>query len=44
MEAMMILSDSMLLEALDRGDLTFDPPIDRDQQVQPASIDLRLGD
>ena len=39
----MILSDAMLLESLERGELRFDPPIDRDQQVQPASIDLRLG-
>ncbi|MGN6362246.1 MAG: dCTP deaminase [Thermomicrobiales bacterium] len=39
----MILSDAMLLEAIERGELAFDPPIDLDQQVQPASIDLRLG-
>ena len=39
----MILSDAMLLEALERGELRFEPPIDLDQQVQPASIDLRLG-
>lgn len=39
----MILSDTMLLKALDRGELRFDPPVDRDRQVQPASIDLRLG-
>ena len=39
----MILSDAMLLEALERGDLRFEPPIDPEQQVQPASIDLRLG-
>jgi dCTP deaminase len=39
----MILSDAMLLAAIERGDLRFDPPVDLDQQVQPASIDLRLG-
>lgn len=39
----MILSDAMLLAALERGDLRFEPPVDIDQQVQPASIDLRLG-
>lgn len=39
----MILSDTMLLDALDSGQLRFDPPVDRDRQVQPASIDLRLG-
>ena len=39
----MILSDAMLLAAIERGDLRFDPPVDLEQQVQPASIDLRLG-
>ncbi len=39
----MILSDTMLLEAIARGDLRFEPPVDPDRQVQPASIDLRLG-
>lgn len=39
----MILSDALLLEAIERGDLRFDPPVDVEQQVQPASIDLRLG-
>lgn len=39
----MILSDQMLLQAIEAGELRFEPPIDREQQVQPASIDLRLG-
>ena len=39
----MILSDTMLLEAIARGDLVFEPPVDPEAQVQPASIDLRLG-
>lgn len=39
----MILSDAMLLAAIERGELRFDPPVDPEQQVQPASIDLRLG-
>ncbi|HEX5504405.1 MAG TPA: dCTP deaminase [Thermomicrobiales bacterium] len=39
----MILSDAMLLAAIERGELRFDPPVDLAQQVQPASVDLRLG-
>ena len=40
----MILSDTMLIEAIQSGWVSFDPPVDIDVQVQPASIDLRLGD
>jgi len=40
----MILSDTMLIEAIQGGWLGFDPPVDLDIQVQPASVDLRLGD
>ncbi len=40
----MILSDTMLIEAIRSGRLGFDPPVDLDVQVQPASVDLRLGD
>jgi len=39
----MILSDTDLLERLAEGDLVIDPLDDIDQQVQPASIDMRLG-
>ena len=39
----MILSDRDILERLRRGDLVVDPLEDPDVQVQPASIDLRLG-
>ena len=40
----MILSDTMLIEAIQSGWVQFDPPVDISVQVQPASIDLRLGD
>jgi dCTP deaminase len=39
----MILSDVDILRRLERGDLVVDPLDDPDLQVQPASIDLRLG-
>ncbi|RDI71307.1 dCTP deaminase [Halopelagius longus] len=39
----MILSDADILERLGAGDLVVDPIDDIDMQVQPASIDLRLG-
>ena len=39
----MILSDRDLSERLARGDLPIDPPPDPQTQLQPASIDLRLG-
>ncbi len=40
----MILSDQDILARLAKGDLVVDPLDDPDLQVQPASIDLRLGD
>lgn len=40
----MILSDTMLIEAIRKGEIAFDPEVDLDLQVQPASVDLRLGD
>jgi dCTP deaminase len=39
----MILSDRDILERLKRGDLVVDPLDEPDVQVQPASVDLRLG-
>ncbi|MFC7204461.1 dCTP deaminase [Haloferax namakaokahaiae] len=39
----MILSDADILRRLEEGDLVVDPIDDIDMQVQPASIDLRLG-
>lgn len=39
----MILSDRDILARLKKGDLVVDPLDDPDVQVQPASIDLRLG-
>lgn len=39
----MILSDRDLQARLEKGDLVVDPLDDPDLQVQPASIDVRLG-
>lgn len=39
----MILSDTDLEQRLARGDLVVDPIDDPELQIQPASIDLRLG-
>jgi dCTP deaminase len=39
----MILSDGAILDRLAEGDLVVEPLEDVDLQVQPASIDLRLG-
>jgi len=39
----MILSDGDILRRLETGDLVVEPLEDIDLQVQPASIDLRLG-
>ncbi len=39
----MILSDADILARLETGDLRIDPLSDPELQVQPASVDLRLG-
>jgi len=39
----MILSDADILRRLDEGDLVVEPLADPEIQVQPASVDLRLG-
>jgi dCTP deaminase len=39
----MILSDTNILDRLAEGDLVIEPLEDVDLQVQPASVDLRLG-
>jgi dCTP deaminase len=39
----MILSDADILRRLEAGDLVVEPLDDPDIQVQPASVDLRLG-
>ena len=39
----MILSDTDILGRLGQGDLVIEPLADPDLQVQPASVDLRLG-
>ena len=39
----MILSDADILRRLSEGDLVVEPLDDPDLQVQPASVDLRLG-
>ena len=40
----MILSDADILARLETGDLVVDPIDNIDMQVQPASVDLRLGE
>lgn len=40
----MILSDTDLLARLETGDLVVEPIDDLDTQIQPSSIDLRLGE
>ena len=40
----MILSDRDILDRLETGDLVVDPLDDLETQIQPASIDLRLGE
>ncbi|MFC7155665.1 dCTP deaminase [Halomarina halobia] len=39
----MILADADILERLEAGDLVIEPLDDPDIQIQPASVDLRLG-
>ena len=39
----MILSDGDILDRLEAGDLVIEPLEDLDLQVQPASVDVRLG-
>lgn len=39
----MILSDRDIEKRIDAGDLVIDPIDDRSMQIQPASVDLRLG-
>ncbi|MEM4779952.1 MAG: dCTP deaminase [Halalkalicoccus sp.] len=39
----MILSDADILRRLEAGDLVIEPVDDPDLQIQPASVDLRLG-
>lgn len=39
----MILSDADIRERLDAGDLVVDPLDDPELQIQPASVDVRLG-
>jgi dCTP deaminase len=39
----MILSDRDILARLERGDITITPAPDLEAQLQPASLDLRLG-
>ncbi|QDG52811.1 dCTP deaminase [Persicimonas caeni] len=39
----MILSDRDLKERLDNDEIVIDPLLDPDKQIQPASIDVRLG-
>lgn len=38
----MILNDSKIEEYIDNGKITVDPLLDRDEQIQPASLDVRI--
>jgi dCTP deaminase len=42
-ETRVVLSDRDLKARLAQGDLGIDPPPDPETQIQPASVDLRLG-
>jgi len=39
----MILSDSQILQELEKGNLFIDSPFDVVAQIGPASLDFRLG-
>ena len=39
----MALSNVEICKAIESGEITFDPPLDLAHQLQPASVDLRLG-
>ena len=39
----MVMSDVEIRKAIETGLIKFEPPLDLDKQVQPASVDLRLG-
>lgn len=39
----MILSDKDIKEALKKGDISIEPLLDPEIQIQPSSVDLRLG-
>ncbi|MFB6295276.1 MAG: dCTP deaminase, partial [Halobacteriales archaeon] len=39
----MILSDADILRRLEAGDMAIEPLEEPDLQIQPASVDLRLG-
>lgn len=39
----MILSDAEIKKRLSKGEIVIDPIIDWDNQIQPSSVDLRLG-
>ncbi len=39
----MILSDSQIHNRIERGEIVFEPEIDEEVQLQPASVDLLLG-
>lgn len=39
----MYLPDVAIMRRLEKGDLVIDPLTDPDQQIQPASVDIRLG-
>jgi dCTP deaminase len=39
----MILSDSQILEAMENGEIRFQPEVSISRQLQPASVDLRLA-
>ncbi|MCX5971693.1 MAG: 2'-deoxycytidine 5'-triphosphate deaminase [Coprothermobacterota bacterium] len=40
---LMILSDTQIFKAMERGEIRFQPEVSPTRQLQPASIDLRLA-
>ncbi len=40
---MSLLSDHEIIQQIDAGNISIEPLLDKNSQIQPASIDLRLG-
>lgn len=43
MKKIMVMSNIDIVKAIDNGDIKIEPDFDKEKQLQPATIDLRLG-